>query len=316
MKEDLRSVGSGNPVLVAATLLRPSLGNHNNIVVGMKEVEQAHSMHDAMDIQNNQVMVDGTIVLEKSVPTVVDKGKASYATMATKGSGVGEISLNGGNLQLIDLDNNYFLGVDAVPGTTVEVVNKHPSGANTIGRKSGQELKESRPAREVILNVAYVESNLGRKKKVASKGLEAINVVPIVNEQDVEVIPHTNAQQPEQHMKISIKENYDGNSTPEGEKIVKPHNYMGKGMKKGGKHEIQLRKPSEMRLPSKSSVKDWVQNLSQQLQEARHQSIVNNSDPVEEGLTTTTAQLILGGVASPVTDSKDLKVTIEVDSSA
>ncbi|KAK8598099.1 hypothetical protein V6N13_095490 [Hibiscus sabdariffa] len=283
MKEDLRSVGSGNPVLVAATLLRPSLGNHNNIVVGMKEVEQAHSMHDAMDIQNNQVMVDGTIVLEKSVPTVVDKGKASYATMATKGSGVGEISLN---------------------------------GANTIGRKSGQELKESRPAREVILNVAYVESNLGRKKKVASKGLEAINVVPIVNEQDVEVIPHTNAQQPEQHMKISIKENYDGNSTPEGEKIVKPHNYMGKGMKKGGKHEIQLRKPSEMRLPSKSSVKDWVQNLSQQLQEARHQSIVNNSDPVEEGLTTTTAQLILGGVASPVTDSKDLKVTIEVDSSA
>ncbi|KAK8572915.1 hypothetical protein V6N12_028955 [Hibiscus sabdariffa] len=84
-KTPTATVGSGNLVLVAVMSISTTSGNRNKGV-------------------DSYVVVDGTEALEKSTPTVVDKGKVSYADVAVKGICDYGISLNGGGLDNDSMD--------------------------------------------------------------------------------------------------------------------------------------------------------------------------------------------------------------------
>ncbi|KAK8571979.1 hypothetical protein V6N13_047606 [Hibiscus sabdariffa] len=116
---------------------------------------------------------------------------------------------------------------------------------------SGQDLSVSRSAKQSDKNSAYKVSNPDRKKKDVSKAVGAVGVIPIVGNQDVEVIPHISKQLSENHMAISIVEPYDSSQKPVGGKVVKARKNM-----MDGKRGLQIRKSIELRPPPKPNMSD------------------------------------------------------------
>ncbi|KAK8704867.1 hypothetical protein V6N13_048479 [Hibiscus sabdariffa] len=124
-KTPTATVGSGNLVLVAVMSISTTSGNRNKGV-------------------DSYVVVDGTEALEKSTPTVVDKGKVSYADVAVKGICDYGISLNGGGLDNDSMvvlaydyaiDNSGTQWVLIVRGRTVAVCSR--ASASTSLRQPG-----------------------------------------------------------------------------------------------------------------------------------------------------------------------------------
>ncbi|KAK8533758.1 hypothetical protein V6N12_047162 [Hibiscus sabdariffa] len=84
-------------------------------------------------------------------------------------------------------------------------------------------------------NTSYIESNPGKKKKASPKPIEAINAVPLVSSQDLEVATHNNMHHSDQHTSISIVKQYDGSKRSVGGKIIKSRGHTGRGLKVSGR---------------------------------------------------------------------------------
>ncbi|KAK9027815.1 hypothetical protein V6N11_067637 [Hibiscus sabdariffa] len=147
-------------------------------------------------------------------------------------------------------------------------------------------------------NVAYLASNLEKKKKGNAKTVGSVDIVPIVSEKEVEIIPHKNVQYSDNHMAFSIVEHYDGNKSPSSGKIAKARGYVGKGMKEG-KRGLQIRKSAELRPHPKPNMTDWMKKLVNQLhlveQSSNGRAVMPSSTVPEQS-----DALVLGGTNSVV----------------
>ncbi|KAK8655573.1 hypothetical protein V6N13_108147 [Hibiscus sabdariffa] len=166
------------------------------------------------------------------------------------------------------------------------------------GSNSGKELVDGSLVLPKNKNVAYLASNLEKKKKGNAKTVGSVDIVPIVSEKEVEIIPHKNVQYSDNHMAFSIVEHYDGNKSPSSGKIAKARGYVGKGMKEG-KRGLQIRKSAELRPHPKPNMTDWMKKLVNQLhlveQSSNGRAVMPSSTVPEQS-----DALVLGGTNSVV----------------
>ncbi|KAK8585697.1 hypothetical protein V6N13_050670 [Hibiscus sabdariffa] len=149
-----------------------------------------------------------------------------------------------------------------VPPATKKVVRTSSQGSKVPKWSVGS-------STAVTPSAAHVASSSGKEKSgIVSKALKSINVVPIVENQGVEIIQHRG-------------------------KIDNACTYVGKGLKEGGKQGLQIRKMLELRSSPKVPVTEWMNKLAQQLQKVVQQNSVVNFKPVGEGTSSTIMEPVM-----------------------
>ncbi|KAK8669081.1 hypothetical protein V6N13_106522 [Hibiscus sabdariffa] len=108
-------------------------------------------------------------------------------------------------------------------GTPVLVV--HP-----VGNDPDLVPKENVQTTVVLKSTAYMESKPNKKKKATT-----ISVVPLVNNQEPEVVTWNSAQGAGQHMEVSIVEKYDRSKPPVGVKIIKARGHRTRCVEDGSR---------------------------------------------------------------------------------
>ncbi|KAL4284759.1 hypothetical protein GQ457_16G014900 [Hibiscus cannabinus] len=120
----------------------------------------------------------------------------------------------------------------------------------------------------ISLNEAYMASNPQKKSKHASRIGLIPDVVPIVDEEDIEVVPHVVNQQPDKHAAVAIVENVPRKAGLVGGKVTKQRGNVGRNFS-DARRGLPIRKSTEVWLSNATNVSSWVQDLAQQLSAAK-----------------------------------------------
>ncbi|KAK8568619.1 hypothetical protein V6N12_007167 [Hibiscus sabdariffa] len=179
------------------------------------------------------------------------KSKETYASMIAKGTGTMRGSAVGGKSkdEVVVLEEDYVIdrsepypsgfrftalsnlgGGDESPTEEVLAIGTPVLVVHPVGNDPDLVPKENVQTTVVLKSTAYMESKPNKKKKATT-----ISVVPLVNNQEPEVVTWNSAQGAGQHMEVSIVEKYDRSKPPVGVKIIKARGHRTRCVEDGSR---------------------------------------------------------------------------------
>ncbi|KAK9035172.1 hypothetical protein V6N11_077220 [Hibiscus sabdariffa] len=250
--------------------------------------------YETMEVQQTVVVSAHEEGVEKLMSTQGAKGKETYASMVSKGTGSAGVSSSVGiepqvSNTMEDTSPNVDKGSELFgPWMVAESRWRRNVSLNRNGHKTDNTVSVAGGSRfatlsdmggedtvptvvgkvqpkEVRKSAAYMKSNPDKKKKGVSQPIETSRVVSLVDDKEPEVVATESAQGVGLHMAVSIVERYDGSKPPAGGKMVKARGHGNKGTNEGIRRGFSLRKPAELRLGATQNLAAWVQGMSQQL---------------------------------------------------
>ncbi|KAK8681555.1 hypothetical protein V6N13_053957 [Hibiscus sabdariffa] len=114
----------------------------------------------------------------------------------------------------------------------------------------------------IVKNVAYYESNPGKKSKAVRSMAHKAVVIPMVEGQEASVVEHANHSKV--HVAVSIFVQSHGKVGLDGIISGKSMGGKVKGSKENVRQGLKICKPSDMRTISRPVLSEWVDNMNSQ----------------------------------------------------